>query len=63
MCLSTAFELRGDEKCELCQHVSGIVLFPGKVKLSNIMGAEMIIDGALDSIDLMKNEIIIVPAK
>ena len=63
MCLSTAFELRGDEKRKLCEHVSGIVLFPGKVKLSDIMGAEMIIDGALDSIDLMKNEIIIVPAK
>jgi len=59
MCLSTVFEQRGEEKRLLREHISGIELLPGKVKLSDIMGAEMIIEGTLASIDLMKNEIII----
>jgi len=63
MCLSVAYELRGDEKIKLCEHVSGISLSPGRVHLCDIMGENFTFDGSLASIDLMKNEIVIAPEK
>lgn len=59
MCLSTAFELRGEERQKICEHVSGIELTPGKIKLTDIMGGELEVAGRLQSIDLISNTILI----
>jgi len=61
MCLAIAYELRGDEKVTLCEHVSGIELAPGTVRLSGLMGKDILVEGSLERIDLMKNEIVILP--
>ena len=63
MCLAVAYELRGEQKIKLCEHVSGIELSPGKVRLSDLMGPDVTVEGSLESIDLIKNEIVILPAK
>ena len=61
MCLSTVFELWGDERKKVAEHVTGVTIIPGAVKLSDILGAELEIKGSIKSIDLMANEIIISP--
>ena len=63
MCLSVAYEMRGQQKVKLLEHVSAIDISPGKVCLSDIMGEQLTVEGCIGGIDLMKNEIIILPAK
>jgi predicted RNA-binding protein len=55
MCLSAVYEVRGDNETLVCEHTTGIVLGDGVVTLTDLMGDEIVVTGALKSIDLVKN--------
>lgn len=59
MCLSDAFELVGEEKRPLMSYVSGISVEDGKVTLTDMLGARKTVSGALKSVDLTRNVILI----
>ena len=57
MCLSAVYEVReGNEKLVL-EHVSGIESDGASFKLTDIMGDEVVVNGTLKSIDLVRNVI------
>ena len=57
MCLSAVYEVRGGNEKLICEHAVAISLDGGVITLTDIMGEEVIINGALKSIDLVKNTI------
>jgi predicted RNA-binding protein len=62
MCLSTAYELgAGDERRQLCEYVSAIKVSGDTITLTDLMGIEINVAGALESVDLIKNAILIRP--
>jgi predicted RNA-binding protein len=62
MCLSTAYELGdGGTRRLLCEYVSVIKVTGDTVTLTDLMGQEMSVTGALESVDLVKNAILIGP--
>ena len=63
MCLSTVYKADGSERVKLAEYVSGVKTEGDKITLTDIMGAETVIFGAMKSVDLVKNEILIEGAK
>jgi predicted RNA-binding protein len=62
MCLSTAYELGGNgERKLLCEYVSVIKVVGDTITLTDLMGQELSVTGALESVDLVKNAITISP--
>jgi predicted RNA-binding protein len=62
MCLSTAYELGGDGTRKLlCEYVSVIKVVGDTITFTDLMGQELSVRGALESVDLVKNAIIISP--
>jgi predicted RNA-binding protein len=62
MCLSTAYELGGNgERKLLCEYVSIIKVAGDTITLTDLMGQELSVTGALESVDLVKNAITISP--
>ena len=59
MCLSDAFEIRGEERAPLMKYVSGMHVEGDVITLTDMMGAKKIIRGVIKNIDLLKNEIFI----
>ena len=59
MCLSTVYEVRDGEENRLCECVSGIKVGEGTVTLTDIMGQELVVNGVITSIDLIKNIILL----
>lgn len=59
MCLSEAFELKGENRIPLMNYVSGISIDGDKIKLTDMLGAEKTVIGALKSLDLTENIILI----
>ena len=59
MCLSTVYRETKDGRKKLCEYVSLIRIAPGKVILTDIMGAETELFGSVRSMDLVKNEVIL----
>lgn len=59
MCLSDAYELRGDEKTLLLRYVSNLSAEGGHITLTDMMGARKTVEGTLKSVDLTKNVILI----
>lgn len=59
MCLSTVYEEKGNERSKVCEYVSGIHTENGEIRLTDIMGREIVVHGNLKSLDFIKNEIII----
>jgi len=55
MCLSAVYEVRNGNERLVCEHAAAISLDGGVVKLTDIMGEEIVISGVLKSIDLAKN--------
>ena len=63
MCLSTVYKADGSERVNLAEYVSSVRSEGDKITLTDIMGAETVIFGAMKSVDLVKNEILIEGAK
>ncbi len=63
MCLSTVYKADGSERVKLAEYVSSVRSEGDKITLTDIMGAETVIFGAMKSVDLGKNEILIEGAK
>ncbi|MDR3341925.1 MAG: CooT family nickel-binding protein [Treponema sp.] len=60
MCLSTVYELgTNGTKKKLCEYVSAVKVSGDTVTLTDIMGKEIRVSGALEQVDLVKNTIII----
>jgi predicted RNA-binding protein len=59
MCLSSVFEVRDGHETLVCEHVSGVTADGGSVTLTDIMGVETVVMGAVTNIDLVKNIILI----
>ena len=59
MCLSTVYKADGSERTKLAEYVSSVRSEGDKITLTDIMGAETVIFGAMKSVDLVKNEIVI----
>ena len=59
MCLSTVYKADGSERTKLAEYVSSVKSEGGKITLTDIMGLETVVFGAMKSVDLVKNEIVI----
>ena len=59
MCLSTVYKADGSENVKLAEYVSSVRAEGDKITLTDIMGMETVVFGAMKSVDLVKNEIII----
>ena len=59
MCLSTVYKADGSERTKLAEYVSSVQSEGEKIVLTDIMGLETVVYGAMKSVDLVKNEIVI----
>jgi predicted RNA-binding protein len=55
MCLSTVYEVRGENERLVCEHTTAIDIDGEKITLTDIVGEEVIIIGVLKYIDLAGN--------
>jgi predicted RNA-binding protein len=62
MCLSTVYELgMGGERKLLAEYVSAVSAAGGTLTFTDIMGSETKVPGMLQSVDLVKNIILVAP--
>lgn len=61
MCLSTAYETANGIDKLICERVASIVVEGTNVRLTDIFGSQTVVPGAIKSIDLNKNVILIQP--
>ena len=59
MCLSTVYKADGSENVKLAEYVSSVRAEGDKITRTDIMGLETVVYGAMKSVDLVKNEIVI----
>lgn len=62
MCLSTVYKLGTDGEEMVAQYVSGVQIDDLNLTLTDIMGTETKLRGKIASVDLVKNEIKVIPA-
>ena len=55
MCLSAVYEVKDGGENLICEHATAISMDDGIITLTDILGAEIVMAGALKSIDLVKN--------
>ena len=55
MCLSAVYEVNDVDERLVCEYVTAILVKNGSIVLTDLMGEEMEIKGAIESIDLIKN--------
>jgi predicted RNA-binding protein len=62
MCLSTVYELgaKGDRRL-ICEHTSSLKVLGDRIVLVDLMGSEVSVPGTVQSVDLVKNTILISP--
>jgi len=53
MCLATAYLKKGEESSILARNISSISIDGGSVILTDILGAEIVIEGRLKNADLV----------
>jgi len=63
MCLSAVYEVKDGGENLVCEYVSSVRAENGSLILTDIMGDETVVHGALRSVDLVKNRILIEPAQ
>ena len=63
MCLATAYKSVNDENLLVCKNVTRILVEGSIIKLENIMGESVEVEGSLKFIDLMENKVIIEAAE
>ncbi|NLW65355.1 MAG: CooT family nickel-binding protein [Clostridiales bacterium] len=59
MCLSSAYTTKNGIDTLICDRVTNVSVDGGKVVLTNLLGMDTVVNGALKSIDLNKNVITI----
>lgn len=59
MCLSTVYEVSDSGRKKILEYVSTVRAEDGKIILTDIMGVEKVVDGAIRSLDLVNNEILL----
>lgn len=59
MCLSAAYEVGAEGEKLLADKLTGVSVEDDKVRLTNLFGAQILVEGRLKSIDLEKNVILI----
>lgn len=59
MCLSTAYKAQGDKLEEVCSFVSSAKETEGTVELTDVMGAVTVLEGTIESVDLVANKIVV----
>jgi len=57
MCLSAVYEVRGGSEKLVCEYATALSLDGDIITLTDIMGEEIVVRGALKSIDLAGNVI------
>jgi predicted RNA-binding protein len=57
MCLSSAYDIRGGNENLICDRVTCISIEDGKIRLTNLLGIQTVVEGELKSIDLNNNVI------
>lgn len=61
MCLSSAYEAGGAEDKFICDRVASVDVEGDKVRLTDLLGRTVVVDGHILSMDLNKNVIRIQP--
>ncbi|MDD6211641.1 MAG: CooT family nickel-binding protein [Clostridiales bacterium] len=59
MCLAAAYKNTQDPENLVCRFVSNIGFRDQKVVLTDILGEEILVDGELSTVDLVKNIVVI----
>ena len=59
MCLSTVYKAEGDTLEEVCSLVSSAQDKGGSVEFTDVMGAVTVIQGTIESVDLVGNKIVV----
>ena len=59
MCLSTVYDVTGGGRRKIQEYVSAVRAEDGKIILTDIMGVEKELKGAIRSLDLVNNEILV----
>lgn len=59
MCLSTVYHAVGGEQRLLCRNVASVQSRDGRLVLTDLMGAQTVVDAAIERIDLMENTILL----
>ena len=59
MCLAAAYKNNQNPDNLICKFVSNIGLDGGKVILTDIMGQDIVLEGKLSTVDLVKNVVVI----
>ena len=63
MCLAAVYEVRDGNENLVCEYAAEIAINGDIITLTDIMGDELVLTGALKHIDLVKNTIsILIPA-
>ncbi|MDR2570433.1 MAG: CooT family nickel-binding protein [Oscillospiraceae bacterium] len=55
MCLSSVYEVRGEDERLICEHTAAIDIDGEKITLTDIVGEEVTIVGVLKYLDLARN--------
>lgn len=59
MCLAAAYKNEQTPENLICKFVSNIGFDNGKIVLTDIMGEDIVLDGKLSTVDLVKNVVVI----
>ena len=59
MCLSTVYQLQNGEKKKLCEYVRNVDIKEDGYVFTDVMGIQTAVSGTIQSMDLVKNEIVL----
>ena len=59
MCLSTLYGVRNDKREKLGEYISNVTMRDGEYVFTDVLGNELTFKGRINSLDLIRNEIII----
>ena len=59
MCLSAVYEVKDGNESLICEYTTSLNIEGSVITLTDIMGEEVVFTGALKSVDLVKNIIIL----
>ena len=62
MCLSNAYEISNGVDKLICERITNVEVEGNAVKLTDLLGRQTLVPGAIKSVDLNKNAIYIIPA-
>ena len=57
MCLSNVYLLTDDKETLVCEYASSVKVTGREIFLTDVIGREVTVEGTIESVDLIKNEI------